>query len=68
MKTHPFVNSKLNPQEVIKNITLRRIMQALPGFEHYKPFIKFSYEGKAAKLDLSLLPNDVAKKIEALFS
>ncbi|GAC1586136.1 MAG: hypothetical protein NVS3B8_00150 [Chitinophagaceae bacterium] len=68
MTRNTLSGSSLNPKEVIENITLKKIMLNYPETVTYKALIKFSHIGKKASLDLALLPQDLAKKIEALFN
>jgi len=58
----------LTPRLVIENITLKKIMLQYPETITYKSLIRFRHTGNKATLDLDLLPQELAKKILAIFS
>jgi hypothetical protein len=68
MATDSFSRPQLNPRKVIENITLKKIMLQYPETVTYQSLIKFNHTGNKASLDLTLLPLDLIKKIEALFA
>ena len=68
MATDSFSRPRLNPRQVIENITLKKIMLQYPETATYQSLIKFNHTGDKASLDLTLLPQDLIKKIEALFA
>lgn len=60
-------NTHLNPRQVIENVTLKKIMLQYPETITYKSLIKFIHIGNKASLDLTLLPQELANKISAMF-
>ena len=68
MATPPLKNDQLVPRVVIENITLKKIMLQYPETITYQSLIRFRHSGNKATLDLDLLPQELAKKILAIFS
>lgn len=67
MLQRPVNAGKLVPREVIENIFLKKIMQQCPEATVFAKQIKFNHSGSSARLDLALLPENLAKKISDLF-
>lgn len=68
MSPKPFSIPMLNPRDVIESITLKKIMLEYPDAITYKSLIRFTHLGKTARLDLTLLPLELANKIDAMFA
>jgi hypothetical protein len=63
-----FSKPQLNPRKVIENITLKKILLQCPETATCQSLIKFNHTGNKLSLDLTLLPQELIKKIEALFA